>query len=234
MGIKITWLDANGNQLNSDSLLGINMTLNGEKYYPRIDGTTRINIAEKVSNILSKITIDTSENSTLATGKYKIKIESFKSPDGIYYGLTSSDSIEKEVYIINGAYGLKVSTDDNCKIIKKATGKNLNENNALIAKLNYSSGLENPKVVVSLERRDYSSIYSQNYTTVDLADYVTNLLTTFDSSKKEYLLSTAPNDGTMYFFYTKAGIKTGTYKLDFKLYDGNTYIGQVYEYFIVD
>lgn len=68
MGIKITWLDANGNQLNSDSLLGINVTLNGEKILSKNRWNYKNKYSRKrVSNILSKITIDTSENSTLAT-----------------------------------------------------------------------------------------------------------------------------------------------------------------------
>ena len=70
MGIKISIYDNNGNRLNSDSLLGVNFTLNGTKYYPRIDGTVRICTAEKVSNVLSRIKVDTANNTVLATGDY--------------------------------------------------------------------------------------------------------------------------------------------------------------------
>ena len=51
--------DANGNQLNNDSLLGINFELDGQKYYPRVDGTTRIKIADKVTDVLARIKINT-------------------------------------------------------------------------------------------------------------------------------------------------------------------------------
>lgn len=72
----------------------MNFTLNGIKYYPRIDGTVRICTAEKVSNVLSKIKVDTANNTVLATGDYTIRVESFGSPDGIYYGIESSDTAE--------------------------------------------------------------------------------------------------------------------------------------------
>ena len=72
LGIKITIYNSNGNKLNSDSLLGINFELDGPKYYPRIDGTTRICIADKVTDVLAKIKIGTKNNTTLAAGDYKI------------------------------------------------------------------------------------------------------------------------------------------------------------------
>ena len=59
LGIKISIYDSNGNRLNSDSMLGINFELDGINYYPRVDGTTRINIADKVTDVLAKIKINT-------------------------------------------------------------------------------------------------------------------------------------------------------------------------------
>lgn len=232
MGIKITIYDKNGNQLNSDSLLGITYTLNNKKYYPRIDGSTRINIAERVSNVLSKIKIETANNSVLNTGEYKIRIETFGSPDGIYYGLESSDYVEVPITIINGTYGLNVSTDDNSKFIDKKTGNTLNGNNSLVTNIKYSSALATPKITVSLYRRDYTSTYSKEYIQEDLANYVTNKLTPTKNTN-EYLESDKPIAESTLFLYMKENIKTGTYKLVYKLYDDEEYIGDAYEYFIV-
>ena len=139
MGVKISIFDNNDNKLSSDSLLGVKFILDGQVYYPRIDGTVRINIAQKVSNVLSKITIDTSNNTTLATGTYTIKVESFGSPDGICYGDESSDHAESIVTIINSAYGLNATTEDNLKIVDSTTGKTLNGNNSMVAFIKYSS-----------------------------------------------------------------------------------------------
>lgn len=232
MGIKITFHDSYGNQLNSDSLFGIYFQYEGVNYYPRIDGSVRIKIADKVSNVLSKIKIVTKNNTTLATGDYKIRVESFGSPDGIYYGLETSDSAEVDVKIINGVYGLKVTTDDNSKIIDKTTGKTMKDNNALVTIVNYSSMLTAPNIVVELQRRSYDETYSMNYETVNFTDYFSNQ---YDDGYKdmEYKIISAPTSENLLFLYFKENLVTGTYKLVFKLYDANTYIGEAYEYFVI-
>lgn len=232
MGIRISFYDSNGNRLNSDSLLGVSFTLNSKKYYPRFDGTVRINVAEKVSNVLSKIKIDTADNKTIATGSYTIRVDSFGSPDGIYYGLTPSDSVDVPISIINSSYGLKVYSDDKSKVVDKTTGNTLNGNNSMIDNIQYVSGLTNPNIAVSIYRRDYSSIYSQEYTLVDLANYVSGTLTA-TPREKEYVVSANPAATFTSFFSMKPNLTTGTYKLVFKLYDSNNYIGEAYEYFVI-
>jgi hypothetical protein len=231
MGIKISIFDNNRNQLSSDDLLGIKFILDGKTYYPRFDGTVRINIAERVSNILSKIKVDTSQNDKLSTGIYKIKVESFGSPDGIYYGITSSGTTTKSINLINSSYGLKTWLDDKSKIVDKQTGNTLYGNNTLLSHIEYTSGVANPKITVLLQRRDYSTTYSLNYTTVDLKEYVYNELTEFATN--EYIVSNSPQASSTFFLNIKPLIKTGTYKLIYKLYDGNTYIGETSESFIV-
>ncbi|MDO5555528.1 MAG: hypothetical protein Q4G09_02420 [Clostridia bacterium] len=233
MGIKITFYDSNNNKLEIDSLLGISFSLDDTIYYPRVDGTTRINIAERVSNILSKITINTRNNSTLNTGVYTIRIESFGSPDGIYYGLESSDYTDVQVTIINGAYGLKATTIDAAKIVNKETGEILNGSNTIVSYLNYSSSLNSPLITVSLNRRDYSQTYSLNYKEVDLADYVSDILTPADIGNDEYIVSTNPSTTSTFFLTLKENLTTGTYKLVYKLYNGSVYIGETYEYIII-
>ena len=232
MGIKLTFTDINGNVLQNDSLLGIYFTIDGVNYYPRIDGTTRIKIADKVSNGLSKIIINTSNNTTLATGDYTIKIESFGSSDGIYYGLNSSDSTEVHLTIINSRFGLKVNTGDEYKIINKDTGQNENSENKISGTVEYSSGLENPNITVSLYRRKYDTVYSKEYELVDLADYVSINLDEA-TNKNEYLFSDSPKDVMNFEFNTNSNLMTGTYKLVFKLYDNDEFIGEEYEYIII-
>ena len=232
LGIKISIYDNNGNRLNNDSLLGINFELNGQLYYPRIDGTTRISIADKVTDVLAKIKINTENNSTIATGSYKIRIESFGSSDGIYYGLVASDMVEVDIIIINYAYGLKVTTPDKEKIINHETGKASSGNNSISTTIKYSSSLNNPNIAVSLYRRDYTQVVSQQYNLVDLKDYVTTILTP-TPREKEYEVSTNPVASSTYFLLLKENLVTGTYKLVYKLYDGNTYVGEAYEYIII-
>lgn len=232
MGIKITMYDNNGNQLNSDSLLGVSFELNGIKYYPRIDGTTRICTADRVTNVLSKITIDTANNTVLATGDYTIKIESFGSPDGIYYGIQSSDVVEVGITIIESTYGLKVYTDDNSKFVEKEKGFTGNKNNDIVLNIDYSSVLSNPNMTISLYRRNYDTIYAQGYELVNLSDYL--LVPIADiKSNNEYILNVTLQEHMTYTLDLAQNLTTGTYKIVIKIYDGEQYIGETFEYMII-
>ena len=233
LGIKISIYDNNGNRLNIDSLFGVNFELDGKLYYPRVDGTTRICIADKVTDVLAKIKMNTSGNNTLATGDYVIEIESFGSPDGIYYGLTASDKINLNVRIINSAFGLKAVTMDTCKIIEKDTAMNANKTDTLVSVVKYSSKLSNPNIAVSLYRRDYTEEYSQNYTLVDFQDYTSeNLVST--KREKEYVMAESnPMSTTTNYYKMKPNLMTGTYKLVYKLYDGDTYVGEAFDYIVI-
>lgn len=231
LGIKISIYDENDNLLNASSLMGINFAYNGNIYYPRNDGTIRINLAERIANVSSKIIINT-ENSTLSTGKYKLVIESFGSPDGIYYGLTSSDKLELDLNIIDTIYGLSVDMKDSMIIIDKTSGLNKNKNNNLIFDLNYSSELENPNVRVKLYRRNYDAIYTDVYDGVDLKNYITNDLVSIENNF-EYILTDNPVDKATYFWYLKDNLVSGTYKIVYSLYDNNNFIGDIYKYIVI-
>ena len=230
LGIKISILDASGNVVNGASLLGVTYTLDGVDYYPRTDGTVRLNIADRISNVASRIKLNTTDS--LAPGDYTMKIESFGSPDGIYYGLESSDSVEIDFVVLDTVYGLSVSLNEKLVIIDSETGHTLNKNNALVFGYKYNSSLSNPNIRISLYRRDYSSVYSTNYNLVDLQDYITN---TYNPTDKEfeYMLSTNPSDNTSVYMYLKDDLVTGTYRFTFALYDGNSYIGEVYQNVII-
>ena len=232
LGIKISIYDSNGNRLNNDSLLGVNFELDGKTYYPRVDGTTRINIADKVTDVLAKIQINTENNTTWATGDYKIRIESFGSSDGIYYGLTASDMVELDIRVINQSFGLKVITPNDEKIVNKDSGQTIDGNNSIATTIEYSSALSNPNIAVSLYRRDYQEEFSQKYNLVDLKDYIiTELKPT--KREKEYIVTSKPAEKVTHFLLLNQNLVTGTYKIVYKLYDGDVYIGEVYEYMII-
>lgn len=232
LGLKISIYDNNNNRLSLDSLFGVNFEIDGRLYYPRVDGTTRISIADKVTDVLAKIKMNTKGNTTLATGDYKIVIESFGSPDGIYYGLVASDKIELNVRIINSAFGLKVTNKDESKIIDKETGMNVNGTNSFICSVEYSSKLSNPNITMSLYRRDYSDVYEQDYELVDLQDYlIDNLQKT--NKDKEYLVFASPKETNTSYYAFNTNLMTGTYKIVYKLYDGDTYVGEAFDYIVI-
>ena len=230
LGIKISLYDKDGSLVNGASLLGVSFKSNNVVYYPRVDGSVRINIAERVANVSSKIEIDTTY-STLASGSYTLRVESFGSADGIYYGLTSSDVVDIPITIVSNLFGLKVDLPDDSVIIDKATGKGDNDNNAMVFTIHYTSGLSNPNLRISMYRRNYDEVYSSAYEKVDIKDYVTNTL--IDRGDYNYLLFDNPHETQTLFLYTRESLKSGTYKIVFSLYDDNTYIGEVYQYVII-
>ena len=232
-------------------MLGIYFTVDGDlddsnqliRYYPRLDGSTRIKIGTKVANSIAKLVMHTEENQSLATGDYSLKIETYGSSDGYYYGDKSSRSTEKPLTIISGIFGLKVTSPVNQKIFKSNTGLNVDKNNQLDLQVQYSSLLDNPVLTVSCERRDYSGIYSKTYEAVDLAQIVSDGPTEeFDETTftSNYMYRVAGktelgNSATKSFNYKmKTKVPTGTYKIVYSIYDGTTYIGSAYEYFIVN
>ena len=230
LGIKITIQDSHGTPLTSSSLMGLNYTIDGKIYYPRYDGTVRINIAEKIANTRTKITINTA-GTNLSTGEYTLVIESFGSPDGIYYGLTSSDKLELNFSIKDNIYGLKITTPEDEMYIDKETGT-IGENNAYVYTIDYESGLTNPNIRIKLQRRDYSTIYTSNYEDYDIKDYITNTLESTTNPKEYYLIKNPPNTITN-FLYFKENLPDGTYKIIISLYDNDNYIGEVYQYIII-
>ena len=231
MGVKISLLDSNNNIVSGTSLMGLYYDIDGVQYHPNMDGTVRIKIADKVGNCLTRINLVTN-NATMATGDYKIHIETFGSPDGIYFGLVPSSSSDINVKFINQNYGLDIKATDDSQIIDHITGYNLNKNNSLSFNINYNSTLTNPHIDMKLYRRSYETIYDNNYDLVDLKDYVSSAL--FATSKeKEYLVVSNPNDTTTLGLPLKSNLKTGTYKLEFILYDGDTVIDSINKYIII-
>lgn len=213
--------------------MGITFKYGGVTYYPQMDGVVRINIAPRVANVLAKIDINT-KYGNLPSGTYKIKIESFGSPDGIYNGLESSDIEIINLGVLNNIFGLDVTLPDTGVIINKTTGFTMAGNNALIFGVNYSSGLASPNLRLSLHRRKYDAVQTTAYEAVDLKNYITNNLNQVGITEKyEYLITNSPLAFQNQFIYLKENLVTGTYKFIFSIYDGNNYIGEVYKYVII-
>lgn len=230
LGIKLTIFDANNNVVSGASLLGLSFELNGKTYYPRIDGTTRINIASSIANVSSNIKINTPES--FAPGSYRLVIESFGSPDGIYYGLHSSAETELNFKVLNNSYGLTIDIRDEMLVIDKNTGFNLLGNNSFVYMLKHSSVLENPSIRVSLYRRNYDTPYSLNYDIVDIKDFFNYNYTDTNIDKEYILLDKALSENNI-FMSIKDNLKSGTYRLTFTIYDNNEYIGNIYKYLLI-
>lgn len=231
LGIKISIINSNNEVVSGTSLLGLYYSIGETRYYPNIDGTTRIKVADRVDSVEKWIVLNTS-TSKLATGNYKVRIESFGSPDGIYYGLNSSDVVELNLEIVNEIYGLDASVDAQEMIIHADTGLNAKETNQLKYTFRYNSGLTNPSINVRMYRRDYQTETTSEYHLVDAANYFSNSFTDLGLTG-EYRIIGSPVDYCTYTFTTKEDLITGTYKLEFILYDGTSAIGSIEKYIII-
>ena len=232
LGIKITILDANDNIVNGVSLLGLNYEYNGVTYYPRVDGTTRFNIAERVANVSSRIKIN-AQNANIATGNYKLRIDTFGSSDGIYYGLVSSRQTTLNFRIVNEIYGLSIDLADNDVLVDAETGKSQDGNNTLAFNVKYASGLTSPSIRLFVQRRTYAAAFTYNYTSFDYNNIFTTELDSTGNTN-EYYVARYPNSENLFNLTTKDNLTTGTYRLEFRLYDYDTYIGSAYRDIIVE
>ena len=232
LGLKISLIDKDGNIVTGTSLMGLYYEVDNTKYYPNLDGTTRIKISDKVGNVKTWISVNTA-NSNIPTGKYTLRIESFGSPDGIYYGLYPSDTLDIPINYINEKYGLDIQIDNTNLIINKDSGYNLNNSNILEFNIKYNSVFDNPSLNMKLYRRSYKSVYDSVYELVDLKDYLDMNLIAKNGVDYEYIISSNPSNDTKLRLNLKDNLLNGTYKLEFILYDNDSKIGTVEKYIII-
>ena len=231
LGIKVSLLNEDLSVVPGTTLLGLYYQIDGVRYYPNIDGTTRIKVADKVDSAEKWLIVNTG-TSKIASGNYILRVESFGSPDGIYYGLNSSDHVDFNIEIVNEIYGLDIETTSEEMIIDASTGLNANEENSIIYNVSYNSGLRNPKLNFKMYRRNYDEVYDTTWTLVDAKDYFSGALSN-GFVEKEYVALQRPTDNSSFTFNLKDNLISGTYKLEFILYDDSSAIGTVVKYIII-
>ncbi len=237
LGAKITVkrpkLDKDGNIVYDDQnnvvyedvtsdLFGTVMEINGRTYYPQTDGSTRLELAGRITDVLSNINIDFS-NSSLTYGEYVLVVETFVSYDGLYYGDFEATRNEFPFELLNNQYGLDVKTETPTQVTHDVnTGEDANGDREIHYLVNSINGLANPNLKISIERRDYSSFYETNYQLIPVTNIVEeirvgesteNIITAqntcfaadTDGNCFEYNLGTINNDSviTTYDVYVK-------------------------------
>lgn len=279
LGAKITIqrakLDEDGNVVIEDGkvvyepltadLFGTVMTINGKKYYPQTDGSTRIELAGRITDVTSSIDIDFS-NSSLGYGEYLLVVETFVSYDGLYYGDFEATYNEFPFTMLNNQYGLDVSTEPVQITHDVNTGEDQNGSREIKYTLKSVNGVENPILRISLQRREYNVIspYGTTYKNVDLSYLADGLkfgdteisldnscyLSDTNGVCYSYTLGEVSNSGDLLEYYISLTLKdgpdtndlsnkndakwkSGTYRVVFTLYDGDTEVGSVYEYLVI-
>ena len=217
-------------KVSGNALLGSYFTINGVNYYPNAAGETRLKFADRVGNIRAYITFNLT-NAQIATGDYKINIEIFGSSDGIHFSNDSNkvSAIETiDTTIILSGYGLKATINDDSTVIV-----NDGSDKVLSGQIQYTSYLTNPNIRLRMYRRQYDAIYSTAYELVDLQDYVLDELVETTATHSYLLIQNPVQTNSYSINLKKQGMLTGTYRLDFELYDNNSYIGKHSIYVVI-
>ena len=230
LGLKITLYNSDNHIVTGTSLLGTVFYINNTAYSANLDGSVRLKVADNVANVNTVVNIDLSK-STLPTDNYRMVVEAFGSPDGLYFGTTHSFVAEKTIQIVNEKYGLKASVIDTDSIITGETGFTLDGDHELKFNLDYTSRFEHPNIRVKLYRRNYDETYSLQYDEVDLQDYVTTELV--ETKEHEYLVTNEPQRNNVYTLTLGDHLMTGTYKVVFEIYNSDNYIDSVYSYIFI-
>ena len=226
LGLQIAIKDSDGKLVSGTDLTGAYFLMDGVRYYPDIAGYTHIKLANRVGNTMKWIIFNV-ENSTLGSGAYTFVFEAFGSADGIYYGSGTSSFVNLPITVINSKYGLEPTLTEDSVIFEAEK-----EDQALKYTIRYTSLLNNPNLRLAMYRRQYNDKYDTDYDLVDLQDYVADTLTT-TNNQYEYLLSNNPAATTTQTWILEDSLLTGTYRLSFRLYDGNTMIGEINRYIVI-
>lgn len=239
MGLSLKMVDSLGNIVDREYLKSIIFKIGDNVYYPSSDNKVRINLNSGSSNTNKVLTIITNENNSgLEEGTYYFKISNYISNDGYYYTELGKDEISIPVVVAGNdnkiVYGFDVIMSNENHIINKIN-KEVNISFNILQNGNFA----NPNIRVSLYKKDVLSAYNQDYSIVDLSDYVTNELNMYTDNV--YYVSTNPkkyngNPNTYNNFnlnlITSNFANTG-YKFVFSLYSGTKKIGVIEKYFIV-
>ena len=231
LGIRLSFINSDNEVVTGTTLLGLTYTIDGNTYYPNIDGTARIKIADKVDSAEKWIIINTG-TSKIASGNYKFRVETFGSSDGIYFGLNPSDTKEFNIEVVNEIYGLDAEINPEEMIIYGADGVTSNGLNNITYKISYNSGLQNPRINFKLYRRKYDHEDDTDFVLVNAKDYFDNAFVNgFETN--EYVLRQNPGATTNYSFMLKDNLVTGTYKIEFILYGDSSVVGTLEKYIII-
>jgi hypothetical protein len=241
IGLAIKLVDSNSNIVSKDHLKNMIFKIGDNIYYPEKDNIVHINLENGFSNVNKTLTIITNENNNdLNEGLYYFKINNYASYDGYYYESNDlgNDELTIPVRVVSNSlkvtYSFDVIMNDDNRIISKN-----NPNTEVLFNILQNGSLSNPNIRVTLYKKQQLTAYNQNYSIVDLQDYVSDSLNIFEPNI--YYVAANPvqyNDITKLYNSFELNLITANldntgYKFVFYLYDGNKKIGTIEKYIIV-
>jgi hypothetical protein len=239
IGLAIKLVDEVGNVVDKHYLKNMIFRVGNNVYYPEQDNIIRINLKNGIIDTTNVLTIVTYENNDdLKEGTYYLKIYNYASYDGHYYDELNSTELSVPVNVIDNTpnipHSFDVVMDDTNRIITKTE-----EELSVIFNILFNGELEEPNIRVSLYQKDELTAYNQSYSIIDLEDYISDDLSTYDENIYYAIANPIQYDGTVETYNVfelhllTNNFNNVAYKLVFELYDGNKKIGKIEKYFIV-
>ena len=208
------------------------ITINNTDYFTDSDGVFRIKLTDKVTNIIRNATLTI--DSLISEGNYTIEYSLVASSDGLHTSDLEVPKITKNITIIGTENNIIVRTNDKSKLYYLDKAQTELKSPVANYQITYNSLLQDTNLRLSIFRRDTSTYNSTNYEEVEFNKLFTNTSTLTNSTTYPYevevALSPSPYDLPLTI---NPDAKTGTYKLVFKLCDGNQAVDTDIVYLIV-
>lgn len=237
MGINITFYDTNGTLVSSSQLSSTTITIDNKTYYVDGNGIFRIKLTDKVSNLTKSMQITTGVS--LPTGNYTMKIALFASNDGLHNSSDKGETIiEIPICVVGNDNLIIANLEDEGKLVIGETGLNMNDSKDENFNLTYSSVLEDPNIRVAVYKRSTENATTNEYLEYNIKDLFTNTYTYptgnyIKQSTYEFMVTSTPSSSIKLTYKLKDNLKSGTYKVVFRLYDGNQIVDEDYKYIII-
>lgn len=232
IGLSIKMVDSNGVTIDKKYLNNMIFKVGDKLYYPGNDNIVRINFNEGFNEVNKNLTITTYENNNnLEDGTYYLKITNYVSLDGYYYSELNPEEISVHVLVTNtyqnSSYGFSVLMNEENRILNKEDG-----DLSVSFDVSQNGNLSNPNIRIALYKKDELTAYNQEYSIVDLANYISDELSEY--STNVYYLSQNPDEENNFDInFITSNFDNGGYKLMFYLYDGVKRVGAIEKNFIV-
>lgn len=233
LGIYIT--DELGNIVSKENFNNMTFSIDGNKYTPEENNIIYINLSDIVTNISKTLVIDTKATTlNLNNGNYFIKIFNYTSNFNKYIDSLRSNELVIPLKVEGVTkieeHSFNVMLDK--QIIDKKDNNHINFN--IIQSGNYT----NPNIRVSLYKKNEFTSLNQNYTLVNIRDYINNDLELIANNIYYAFKTPKKYNGTVDTYNNlvlnfKENIENNGYKVVFELYDGDIKISQIEKKFIV-
>ena len=232
MGVNIQLFNSQGTSVSSSMLSGTKITINNVDYYVDSDGVFRIKLADKVTRITRnlQVTVD----SLLPAGQYTVKYSIIASSDGLHASDLNAPTFTQTIQVISSDNSITVTNSDETKLFYADTGLNEAGNRINAYQVKYSSSLSNANLRLSIYKRNINNSQAIEYTEIEASKVFENYLTGTGSTVYPYEVS-LPFGTSPYTIplTVNQNIKSGTYKLVFKLCDNEQVVDTDEAYLIV-